>query len=216
MDFANAFAIENLQFILEGFYVTLKVAFIAIGLSFVLGCMVGTVRYTQLPVISPILGIIVEILRNLPLLLIIFFTRFALPDIGIKLGVVNAAIVALTLFEGAMISEIVRSGLKSVDKGQIEAARSSGLSYMRTLWHIILPQGLRRMVPPLVSQFISLLKDTSLAVIISLPELMNHSKIVIGQSYDYVFPVLLVAAILYFTVNYGLSLLSRRFESRLL
>ncbi|MBW7461864.1 ABC transporter permease subunit, partial [Paenibacillus sepulcri] len=96
------------------------------------------------------------------------------------------------------------------------AARSSGLSYVRTLWHIILPQGLRRMVPPLVSQFISLLKDTSLAVIISLPELMNHSKIVIGQSYDYVFPVLLVAAILYFTVNYALSLLSRRFESRLL
>ncbi|GGD90727.1 amino acid ABC transporter permease [Paenibacillus nasutitermitis] len=216
MDFANAFAIENLKFILEGFYVTLKVAFISIVLSFVLGCIVGTVRYTKIPVISPILGIIVEILRNLPLLLIIFFTRFALPDIGIKLGVVNAAIVALTLFEGAMISEIVRSGLKSIDKGQIEAARSSGLSYMRTLWHIILPQGLRRMVPPLVSQFISLLKDTSLAVIISLPELMNHSKIVIGQSYDYVFPVLLVAAILYFTVNYGLSLLSRRFESRLL
>ncbi|MFC0334926.1 amino acid ABC transporter permease [Paenibacillus sepulcri] len=216
MDFANAFSTENLMFILEGFYVTLKVAFISIVLSFVLGCIVGTIRYTKMPVVSPILGIIVEILRNLPLLLIIFFTRFALPDVGIKLGVVNAAIVALTLFEGAMISEIVRSGLSSIDKGQIEAARSSGLSYVRTLWHIILPQGLRRMVPPLVSQFISLLKDTSLAVIISLPELMNHSKIVIGQSYDYVFPVLLVAAILYFTVNYALSLLSRRFESRLL
>ncbi|MBW7461074.1 ABC transporter permease subunit, partial [Paenibacillus sepulcri] len=122
MDFANAFSTENLMFILEGFYVTLKVAFISIVLSFVLGCIVGTIRYTKMPVVSPILGIIVEILRNLPLLLIIFFTRFALPDVGIKLGVVNAAIVALTLFEGAMISEIVRSGLSSIDKGQIEAA----------------------------------------------------------------------------------------------
>jgi putative glutamine transport system permease protein len=213
MDFANAFSPDNLRFILEGFYMTLKVAFISIVLSFVFGCIVGTIRYTKIPVLSPILGIIVEILRNLPLLLIIFFARFALPDIGIQLGPVYAAIVALTLFEGAMISEIVRSGLNSIDKGQIEAARSSGLSFIRTLWHIVLPQGLRRMVPPLVSQFISLLKDTSLAVVISLPELMNQSKIVIGQSYSYVIPVLLLAAVLYFTVNYALSLIARRLEN---
>lgn len=216
MDFANAFTIDNLRFILEGFYMTLKVAFISIILSFVLGCIVGTIRYTKIPVLSPVLGIIVEILRNLPLLLIIFFARFALPDIGIQLGPVYAAIVALTLFEGAMIAEIVRSGLNSIDKGQIEAARSSGLGYVRTLWHIVLPQGLRRMVPPLVSQFISLLKDTSLAVVISLPELMNHSKIVIGQSYDYVIPVLLLAAVLYFAVNYALSLIARRLETKII
>jgi putative glutamine transport system permease protein len=127
----------------------------------------------------------------------------------------NSAIVGLTLFEGAMISEIVRSGLSSVDKGQIEAARSSGLSYAQTLWHIVLPQGLRRMVPPLVSQFISLLKDTSLAVVISLPELMHNSKIVIGQNYSYTIPVLMLVAILYFAVNYTLSLFARRFETKL-
>lgn len=139
-----------------------------------------------------------------------------MPDIGIRLDAVPATIIALTLFEGAMISEIIRSGLKSIDKGQIEAARSSGLSYMHTLWHIVLPQGLRRMVPPMVSQFISLLKDTSLAVAITLPELMHHSKIVYGQSYDYVLPVLMLAAILYFTVNYALSLLAKRFETKVI
>ncbi len=215
MDFANAFSIENVRFILEGFYMTLKVAFLSIVYSFVLGSIVGTIRYMKVPVLSPVLGLLVEILRNLPLLLIIFFARFALPDIGIQLGPVYATIVALTLFEGAMISEIVRSGLTSIHKGQIEAARSSGLGYMRTLWHIVLPQGLRRMVPPIVSQFISLLKDTSLAVVISLPELMNQSKIVIGQSCNYVIPVLLLAAVLYFGVNFALSLIAKRFETKI-
>lgn len=214
MDFANALTMDNVRFILEGFYMTLKVAFISIIFSFLLGSIVGTIRYMKVPVLSPVLGIAVEILRNLPLLLLIFFARFALPDIGIKLGAMPAAIVALTLFEGAMISEIVRSGLNSINKGQIEAARSSGLSYMHTLWHIILPQGLRRMVPPLVSQFISLLKDTSLAIVISLPELMNHSKIVMAPNYDYVIPVLLLAAVLYFGVNYALSLIAKRLETK--
>ena len=215
MDFANAFSIENVRFILDGFYMTLKVAFLSIVYSFVLGSIVGTIRYMKVPVLSPVLGLLVEVMRNLPLLLIIFFARFALPDIGIQLGPVYATIVALTLFEGAMISEIVRSGLTSVHKGQIEAARSSGLGYMRTLWHIVLPQGLRRMVPPIVSQFISLLKDTSLAVVIALPELMNQSKIVIGQSSNYVIPVLLFAAVLYFVVNFALSLIAKRLETKL-
>lgn len=216
MDLANALSADNLKYILEGFYLTLKVAGISIILSFVLGAVIGIIRYMQVPILSPILTIIVEILRNLPLLLIMFFARFAMPDIGIRLDAVPATIIALTLFEGAMISEIIRSGLKSIDKGQIEAARSSGLSYMHTLWHIVLPQGLRRMVPPMVSQFISLLKDTSLAVAITLPELMHHSKIVYGQSYDYVLPVLMLAAILYFTVNYALSLLAKRFETKVI
>ncbi|WP_028611457.1 amino acid ABC transporter permease [Paenibacillus harenae] len=215
MDFANAFSSDNLRFIFEGFFMTLKVAFLSIVYSFLLGSVVGIIRYMKVPVLSPILGVLVEVLRNLPLLLIMFFARFALPDIGIQLGPVYAAIVALTLFEGAMISEIVRSGLQSIDKGQIEAARSSGLGYMRTLWHIVLPQGLRRMVPPLVSQFISLLKDTSLAVVISLPELMNQSKIVSGQNQNYVIPILLLAAILYFTVNYALSLVAKRLETKI-
>lgn len=215
MDFANAFTMDNVKFILEGFYMTLKVAFSSILFSFVLGAIVGTVRYMKFPIISPIFSVIVELIRNLPLLLIIFFTRFALPEVGIQLGPVYATIIALTLFEGAMISEIVRSGLNSIDKGQIEAARSSGLSQLTTLWHIVLPQGLRRMVPPLVSQFISLLKDTSLAVVIALPELMNQSKIVIGQNIAYAIPVLLFAALLYFVVNYALSLIAKRLETKM-
>lgn len=214
MDFIGAYSPDNLTFLLKGLMVTLKVAFVAIVLSFVFGALVGTLRYAKIPVVSQALAVLVEMIRNLPLILIIFFTRFALPEVGIKLSVEMAAIVALTVFEAAMISEVVRGGLNSIDKGQIEAARSSGLTYTQTLWHIVLPQGLRRMMPPMVSQFISLLKDTSLAVIISLSELMHNAQIITGQNINWVIPILILTALIYFAVNYPLSLIARRLEAR--
>ncbi|MGE7057253.1 ABC transporter permease subunit, partial [Paenibacillus glucanolyticus] len=97
---------------------------------------------------------------------------------------------------------------------QIEAARASGLSYMQTLRHVILPLALRRMSPPMVSQFISLIKDTSLAVIISLPELMRNVQILSGSSYSYVIPALVFASLLYFTLNYLLSIIAKQLEAR--
>lgn len=212
MSFINAYTPANLLFLLEGFGVTLKVAFISIIFSFIIGGVIGTCRFAKIKVLSNILAAIVETIRNLPILLIIFFTYFALPEIGIKLEIVPAAIIALTLFHSAMFSEIVRGGLKSIDKGQTEAALSSGLTYYQTLVHIIIPQGLRRMVPPTVSQFISLVKDTSLAVVISLPELTHHSQIIYGQSYSNFVPIMLLVAFMYFAVNYGLSLIARRLE----
>lgn len=214
MDFAGAYSAENLNFLLDGLFVTLIVAFAAIVLSFVFGCIIGVIRYMKIPVLSPIMLVVVDLIRNLPLLLIIFFMRFAMPEVGIKMDLMTASIVGLTIFEAAMIAEIVRGGLTSIDKGQVEAARSSGLGAVQTLWHIVLPQGLRRMVPPLVSQFISLLKDTSLAVVISLPELMHNAGIIIGHGYTYTIPTLLLVALIYFIVNFILSQLSRRFEAR--
>ncbi|WIY61910.1 amino acid ABC transporter permease [Bacillus arachidis] len=214
MDFRGAYTGDHVLFLLKGLLVTLEIAVVAILLSFIIGSVVGTLRYTRIPVVSHLLGFIVEIIRNLPLLLIIFFTYFALPEAGLKLEIKTAAIVALTIFEAAMISEIVRSGLLSIEKGQIEAARASGLSYVQTLWYIILPQALRRMVPPLVSQFISLLKDTSLAVVISLPELMHNAQIINGQNVNYMIPTLILVAFMYFVVNYSLSIVSRKLESR--
>ena len=151
MDFIGAYSPDNLIFLLEGFWVTIKIAAISIFLSFIIGGLIGTLRYAKVPVASQVLAVFVELIRNLPLLLIIFFVYFALPEIGIKFSIEWSAIFALTVFESAMVSEIIRSGLNSVHKGQIEAGRSSGLSYIQTLWHIVLPQGLRRMVPPIVS-----------------------------------------------------------------
>lgn len=214
MDFKGAYSPDNLKFLFDGFILTLEVAAISIVLSFIIGILVGTLRYTRMPVVSHALALLVEIIRNLPLLLIIFFTFFALPEVGIDFGIKGSAIVALTIFEAAMISEIVRSGLNSIDKGQIEAARSSGLTYVQTLIQITLPQALRRMIPPLVSQFISLLKDTSLATVISLPELMHNANVVKGQSINFTIPIFLAAAVMYFVVNYILSIIARRLEAR--
>ena len=212
MDFAGAYTPDNLKFLLDGFLVTLKIAVISIIASFIIAAFVGVIRYTKLPVVSQILAIIVEVIRNLPLLLIIFFTFFALPEIGIEMSIEMAAIVALTIFESAMISEIIRSGLNSIDKGQIEAGRSSGLTYIQTLWHIVLPQALRRMVPPIVSQFISLLKDTSLAVVIALPELMHNAQVINAQNVNFIIPIFILAALMYWVVNYALSIVARRLE----
>ncbi|MGM0920519.1 MAG: amino acid ABC transporter permease [Bacillota bacterium] len=212
MDFAGAYTPDHLMFLLDGFYITLKVAFISIILSFIIGGIVGTLRYAEIPVLSKALAVVVETIRNLPLLLIIFFTYFALPEIGIDLGITLSAIAALTVFESAMLSEVIRSGLKSIEKGQIEAGRSSGLTYVQTLRYIVMPQALRRMVPPIVSQFISLLKDTSLAVVITLPELTHNAQIINGQKSTYIIPIFIMIAFMYFAVNYSLSLLARRLE----
>ncbi|ANE46242.1 glutamine ABC transporter permease [Paenibacillus swuensis] len=214
MDFQSAYTPDHLSFLFQGFGLTLWLAFLAIIFSFLLGCVLGIVRYAKVPVVSPILTIFVETVRNLPLLLLILFARFGLPELGISFTPFWAAIVALTVFEAALISEIVRSGLNSVDKGLLEAGRSSGLTYVQTLKHIVLPIGLRRMVPPMVSQFISLLKDTSLVVIISIAELMHNANIVMGQDPDIVFPILILVAALYFAINYTLSVLARRLEVR--
>lgn len=212
MDFAGAYSPDHLKFLLDGFFVTLKIAIVSIIASFVIAAFIGIIRYTKIPILSQIFAVIVEIIRNLPLLLIIFFTFFALPEIGIEMSIEMAAIVALTIFESSMISEIIRSGLNSIEKGQIEAGRSSGLTYTQTLWHIVLPQALRRMVPPIVSQFISLLKDTSLAVVIALPELMHNAQVINAQNVNFIIPIFILAAFMYWAVNYTLSIIARKLE----
>jgi aspartate/glutamate/glutamine transport system permease protein len=212
MECVGAYSADNVLYLLKGFLVTLEVDFISIVLSFLIGCILAVVRYARIPILTPLAATYVEIIRNLPLLLIILFVYLALTEIGIKFSIMVSAIIALTVFESAMVSEIIRSGLNSIDKGQIEAGRSSGLTYIQTLWHIVLPQALRRMVPPTVGQFISLLKDTSLTVIIALPELMHNANIVNGQKPGFVIPIYMLAALFYFTVNYMLSIFSRRLE----
>lgn len=212
MDFMGAYSAEHLSFLLEGFAVTLKVAFLSIILSFLIGGAIGILRYANIRFLSGLLAAIVEITRNLPLLLIIFFTYFALPEVGLKLSITASAVTALTVFESAMLSEIIRSGLNSIPRGQIEAGRSSGLTYVQTLAYIVLPQALRRMVPPIVSQFIALLKDTSLCVVIALPELMHHAQVINAQSQRYIIPIFIMVALMYFIVNFVLSKLAKRIE----
>ncbi|MFD1426480.1 putative glutamine transport system permease protein [Kroppenstedtia sanguinis] len=215
MDLENTFSSTSLSFLLEGFLVTLQVALVAILFSFIFGILLGVCRYTRVPVLSHLATAYIEIVRNLPLLLIIFFGYFGLREWGLKLPVTFSVIVSMTLFTSALLAEIVRSGLNSVDKGLVEASRSQGFTYMQTLRHIVLPLGLKRTIPPLVSQFISLIKDTSLAVVISLPEMTHNAQIIYNKHYNATIPILILVALLYFIVNYSLSRASRRLEKKL-
>ncbi|SFX19239.1 putative glutamine transport system permease protein [Thermoactinomyces sp. DSM 45891] len=215
MDFSKLLEGNTWEILLKGLWVTLEVAVVAIILSFIIGIILGILRYSKLPVLSQLATLYIEIVRNIPLLVIIFFAFNTLLDKFDSL--VMIVIFGMTVFTSALIAEIVRSGLNSVPIGQIEAARAQGMSYVQTLIHIILPQALKRMIPPLVGQFVTLIKDTSLAAAITLPELLHEAKLIYSNpSYvNATIPILLAVAVIYFIVNYSLSLLSRRLEKKL-
>ncbi|GAT18358.1 glutamine ABC transporter permease protein [Secundilactobacillus silagincola] len=214
-DFINAYSWINIHYLLQGLWITVAVSVVSILGSYVLGSILGIIRYVNIKIVSPIVGLFIDIIRNLPLLLIIFFTYFGLPNLGFRPSSVWATILAMTVFESTMIAEIVRSGIAAVDPGQMEGARANGLSYGQAMYHIVLPQAMKKMIPALVSQFISLIKDTSLATIIVLPDLMHNAQIVYGQNSTYILPMFLMIAIMYFIVCYALSLLSRSLDRRM-
>ena len=208
-NFIDAYSWINIRFLLEGLWITIEVSVISIIISFILGTFLGIIRYANIKYLSAIVGFIIDIIRNLPLLLIIFFTYFGLPNIGIKPEIIPAALMALSIFESALVAEIVRSGINSIDYGQTEGALANGLTKWQALRIIVLPQAIKNMMPALVSQFISLVKDTSLATIIVLPELMYHAQIIYGQNTNYIIPMFVALAVLYFIVCYSLSLFAR-------
>ena len=213
--FIDAYSWLNLRYLLQGLWVTVEVSVISVILSFIFGTILGVIRYSEIKYVSAIVGFVIDLIRNLPLLLIIFFTYFGLPNLGFNPPVIPAAIIAMTVFESMMIAEIVRSGIMAVDKGQMEGAQSNGIGYWTALRIVVLPQAMKNMVPALVSQFISLIKDTSLGTIIVLPEMMYHAQIIYGQNTNYIIPMFVALAVLYFIVCYALSLVGKYFERRL-
>ncbi|WEV71282.1 amino acid ABC transporter permease [Lactobacillus sp. ESL0785] len=211
----NAFSWLNVRFLLMGLWVTIYISVISVILSFILGSILGIIRYSKIKFISKIVGFIIDIIRNVPLLLIIFFTYFGLPNFGLRPETIPAAIIAMTVFESTMIAEIVRSGIQSVDPGQMEGARSTGMSFVQALWHVVLPQAYKNMIPTIISQFVSLIKDTSLATIIVVPEMMQHAQVIYGQNANYILPMFAALAVLYFIVCFTLSVIGNQIGKRL-
>ncbi|MDR2661122.1 MAG: amino acid ABC transporter permease [Lactobacillaceae bacterium] len=212
---AGLFTFDNFRYLFIGLMYTLSVSMISTIFSFIIGSIFGIIVYEKIPYFSKFVSISVDIIRNLPLLLIIFFVYFALPKIGIHFSIFWSSVVAFTFFEATMISEIVRSGINAVDIGQFEGARANGMNNIQTMIFVVLPQAYKKMIPPLVSQFISLVKDTSLATGIVLPELMYRGQIIYGQNSNYMVPVFVILAIIYFLVNFGLSRLSKIIERKM-
>lgn len=204
----------NFGFLMGGLWMTIKLAIVAITGSTILGVLLGIARNSKVPGISWIATSYIEFVRSIPLILFIIFVHFGLlPNIlHIQPSFFLSAAVAMIIFTAAYIAEIVRGGLKSIERGHIEAARSLGLTYVQMMSYVILPLALSRMAPALVSQFIALIKDTSLASIIGLIELTRAGEIVYGRTF-HEFEILIFIALVYFMICYSLSVLSKKIEA---
>jgi His/Glu/Gln/Arg/opine family amino acid ABC transporter permease subunit len=201
----------NWNFLLDGLWITLQVAVYSVILSLIIGIILALGRLSNLKVISYPSIFYIEVIRALPSYLIIFFVFIAGPKIGIRLDAIWFAVIGLTIYTAAVLAEVVRAGILSVEKGQLEAAYSLGMEPFTTLRYIVLPQALRRMVPAIVSQLITLVKDTSLAGIIALQDLTRKGQ----QLYQFngaILETMFIVAIIYFVICYILSIISQQLE----
>lgn len=206
--------IDNIPYLVQGLLVTFELATISIILSFILGILLGIAKLAKSPIISKLAFIYIEIVRGTPLIMVVFWIFFLLPILLSKpIQPFTSAVAAFTIFTSAYIAEIVRAGIQAIPVGQIEAALSSGLSYWQTMRFIILPQAITKMIPPLVSQFISLFKDTSLAYIIGVMELTRRATIINNREFKS-FEIFTFVAIIYFIICYSMSRYAKYLERK--
>ncbi len=199
----------------RGLAATLRAEVVAMILAMAVGAVLAVGRLSRRAWLARAAGAWVELFRGLPLLLLIFFLFLALPAVGITISVFWALVAGLTLYNGAVIAEIFRAGILSLPKGQTEAAYAIGLRRGQTLRLILVPQAVRRMLPALISQLVTLLKDTSLGFVIGYAELLRNGRTAVeflGGRYS--IPIYTAIAVVYIAVNASLSLLARWLDRR--
>jgi His/Glu/Gln/Arg/opine family amino acid ABC transporter permease subunit len=193
---------------------TLRLAIPAIILGFLLGIAVGLARLAHAAWIRVPATMYVEFFRGVPLVMVIFWIWFIIPQLlRLPIPEYGVALTAFVIFEAAYFGEIVRAGVQSVARGQVEAATALGMTATKTMAYVVLPQALKNMVPSLVTQMIVLFKDTSLASIIGYVDLTKAAQIVNNREIR-PFELYLFIAVVYFLCTYSMSLLARRLERR--
>ena len=206
------------KFIFEGLLNTLIIAFFAVILGFVIGILIAIVRHHhdtngKLKILNRLCVWYVNIIRGTPVLLqlmIIYYVIFKSVDISI----IIVGVLAFGFNSGAYVSEIIRAGINSIDKGQMEAGLSLGLKYNMVMRYIIMPQAIRNILPALGNEFITLIKETSAGAYIGIMELTKASDIIASRTYDYFFPLIIIALI-YLVITLGLTKLVNRMEVKL-
>lgn len=206
--------LDSWQFLARALWTTLVLSALAMLLGFVVGTVVGVLRTYGGRVIDALFGFFVDSMRAIPLLVVLVWAYFAFPlIIGMSLNVMTAAIVGLGLHLAAYVAETVRAGLTSVRRGQMRAALALGMSPAEAIRTIILPQAIIRMLPPLGSLFVIAIKDSAIASVIAVPELLRQSQILAGQTFR-PFEIYTAAMIVYFLICYpvarGVDALHRR------
>lgn len=202
-----------LRFLLGGLVNTLKAAGVAMAAALVVGALMALGRLARSRPLRWAAGVYVEFFRGFPLLLLILFSAFGLPRLGVDLPLFWYLVAGLAIYNSAVLAEVFRAGILSLARGQSEAAYAVGLTYWQAMGSVVLPQALRRMVPAIVSQLVTLLKDTSLGFFIQYEELLRRGQLTGGFDGNLLQALLAVAAI-YVLVNLALSRLARRLEVR--
>ena len=201
--------------LMVGLRMTLILTVVSIAIALVLGIVFGLFRVSRSVWLRAIGTTYVDIFRGTPLLVQAFFIYFGIPSaLGFQMTALTAGIITLSLNAGAYMTEIVRGGIQSVDKGQMEASRSLGIGYLPTMRKVILPQAIRTMIPSYVNQFVITLKDTSILSVIGIAELTQTGRLIIARNYQS-FTMWLIIGIIYFIVIMALTKLSDRLEKRL-
>ena len=216
---------ENLSYFFIGRYpkgtlggvgLTLYLAVVSLALSFIGGLVLGLLSVSRNRLLRWGSMTVIQTIRGMPLLMVIFWMFFLLPAmLGGGMTAAWTIIVALTLFTSAYMSEIVRAGITGIPKGQMEAAISTGLSHGQAMFYIILPQALRNMIPSFVNQFVSMIKDTSLAFIVGVTELTQIATQINNRTMLYPTEIFLFIAVIYFIMCFAFTELSRWLERRL-
>jgi len=222
LDFS--FLKDYYMFFINGAKITILLAILTIIFGVILGVLLALMRISRNPILKGIAAVYIEFIRGTPIMVQLFifyyglsFVGITFPDIsvlGSNLNDLMAGVIALSINSAAYVAEIVRAGIQAVDKGQMEAARSLGLTYSMSMRTIILPQAIKNILPALGNEFIAIIKESSIVSIIGIHELMFNNSTVRGITFR-PFEPLIVTAIVYFVITFSLSTLVRALERRL-
>lgn len=200
------------QDFIDGFLTTLSASLLALVLSLAIGTVIAVIRLSRVRLLEWIGTVYVEFFRNTPLVIQVFFFAMGLPSIGIDISEFTAGAIGLSIYTGAFIAEAIRAGIQSVPSGQMEASRSSGMTYVQAMRFVILPQAFKLVIPPLGNQFVNLVKNSSVLAIIAGGDLMYAADIVSSQTFQinltYIFVALLYLVIT-LPLSYGVNRLER-------
>ncbi len=201
---------------LGGILCTLLISLLAVLLAFPVGILLGLARVAHWRWLRIAAACWVYMLRGVPLMMVVFWTYFCVPLlVGHDAGGFATMLCTLVVYESAYIAEIVRGGIQALPQGQNEAARALGMGHLRTLWLVILPQALYNTLPSLVSQLVSIIKDSSLGYVINVPELTYAANQVNNQLLTKPFQVFAIVALGYYLINFSLTWLANRLEKRI-
>lgn len=223
MDFNWQLIVESLPLLIGGAGITIQITLMSVGCGFIIGLIAALMNLSRFKIVRVIAKCYVELFRGTPLLVQIFMIYFGIPRLlgaffsptgaAIPIDPYVAAVLACSINSGAYVSEIFRAGIQSINKGQMEAGRSLGLSWGQTMRYIVMPQAFKAIIPPLGNEFIAMLKDTSLVSVIGFEELTRRGQLIIARTYGS-FEIWTTVAIIYLIMTLSISQLVAYLERR--